>query len=883
MLKQTDIWECPPSSLVSLQPVPDYDPDRVFEAIRQCLAPLGGMEAVVRPGQRVLLKPNLLGAFPASRAVTTHPAVVRAVIKLVQEADGQVWIGDSPGMGDLRRVVEVCGLAPVVAETGARLLDFGVAHEFEVPDYAVVPRLVLTQALCEVDVIITLPKLKTHAQMTLTGALKNQYGLIPGTLKSHWHFRMQQPEWLASLILDIHRVARPSLVIMDAVTAMEGKGPSAGNPRQVGVILAGRDLAAVDTVACHLIGLNPMRVPLLTAARQQEFGTTSIEQIQLAGPDWRTLAVPDFKKVEHVVDLLRLLPLPASLLRGIRWHWTARPRIRAGECTRCGVCVNHCPVKPAAIHPELPVPQQVDDQRCICCYCCHELCPSHAIDLRESWLKRHLPLETLANRLSDFVAGLVSFGKRFRTPWLLTFLAGWIGGSTLDSAEITAAPQRLDMKAMETQITRGPGGRILTHTGVWSPDSEWIVYDTRSDASGTVFDGTRIEMVNIRTGEVRSLYTSQHGACCGVTTFHPRESKVIFILGPENPTPDWSYNAWHRQGVIVDTRHAGTVIHLDARDLTPPFTAGALRGGSHVHVWDGSGEWVSFTYEDHVLAAAAGTESGREPNQRNVGVSVPGHPVKVSGEHPRNHDGEYFSVLVTRTVAEPRPGSDEIRRACEEAWIGSKGYVRTDGSRQGRALAFQGEIELPQGGSAIEVYLVDLPDDLTKPGEKPLAGTETRRPYPPRGVVQRRLTHTADRPYPGIQGPRHWLRSSPDGSRIGCLMKDDSGIVQLWTVNPARGELAQLTRNPWPIGSAFTWSPTGRHLAHIMDGSVCITSVENGQTVRLTPRRDEATAPRPEACVFSPDGLKIAYVRRVPSPTENHNQIFVVTLAGQNP
>jgi hypothetical protein len=300
-----------------------------------------------------------------------------------------------------------------------------------------------------------------------------------------------------------------------------------------------------------------------------------------------------------------------------------------------------------------------------------------------------------------------------------------------------------------------------------------------------------------------------------------------------------------------------------------------------VHVWDASGEWVSFTYEDHVLAQEKSSATRRETNQRNVGVSVPGSPVKVFKNHPRNHDGNYFSVLVTRTIDDPRPGSDDIRRACEEAWVGTNGYVRVDGGRQGRALAFQGEIVLPQGGSAVEVFLVDLPDDLTKPGDGPLAGTETQRPYPPRGVVQRRLTHTASRPYPGLQGPRHWLRSSPDGSRIACLMKDESGIVQLWTVSPARSELTQVTRNPWPVSSTVTWSPSGRYLAHVMDGSVCVTCVQDGRTIRLTPRVEGSTAPRPEACVYSPDGRQIAFVRRVPSPKEDCNQICVVTLSGQ--
>src|SRR5262245_50761659 len=219
----------------------------------------------------------------------------------------------------------------------------------------------------------------------------------------------------------------------------------------------------------------------------------------------------------------------------------------------------------------------------------------------------------------------------------------------------------------EKQITRGPGGRILANIGVWSPDSEWIVYDTRSDAAGDVFDGERIEMVNINSGEVRELYRAKNGAHCGVPIFRPHENKVTFILGPENPTPDWQYGPFHRQGVIVRTDKRSTPINLDARDVTPPFAPGALRGGSHVHVWDPSGQWVSFTYEDHVLAQGL---PGADANLRNIGVSVP-RPVRVKPDHPRNHDGEYFSVVVTRTTANPRPGSDEIKKAFEEGWVGT--------------------------------------------------------------------------------------------------------------------------------------------------------------------------------------------------------------------
>jgi hypothetical protein len=410
--------------------------------------------------------------------------------------------------------------------------------------------------------------------------------------------------------------------------------------------------------------------------------------------------------------------------------------------------------------------------------------------------------------------------------------------------------------AVERQLTTARHGHVLTNTGAWSADGRWIACDVRSDAAGSVFDGDRIERVNVETGAVEILYHAKNGAKCGVVTCHPTEDKVVFILGPENPTPAWSYGLSRRQGVVVDCARPGVATNLDARDLAEPFTAGALRGGTHVHVFSPDGQWVSFTYDDQLLA----------PGQRNVGVCRVGVRVQVGRGHPRNHDGSAFSVLLTRTTASPRPGSDEIRRAFEDAW------VMDERTKRPRAIAFQGEVVGKNGDAFSEVFIVDLPPDVTRAGDGPLQGTADRPPAPPAGCVQRRLTFTADRKYPGLSGPRHWVRSSPDGGRIAFLMKDDAGVVQLFTVSPNGGPIAQVTRNAWPIASAFTWSPDGRFIAHAMDGSVCVTDASSGETRRVTPT-DDAHPPRPEVCVFSPDGSKIAYVKTV----DGFNQVFVAT------
>lgn len=434
---------------------------------------------------------------------------------------------------------------------------------------------------------------------------------------------------------------------------------------------------------------------------------------------------------------------------------------------------------------------------------------------------------------------------------------------------------RSTSSAGERQLTHAAHGHILTNTAVWSPDSKWIVYDIRSDAAGEKFDGTRIEQVNAETREVEVIYESKHGARCGVATHSSRQDRVVFIHGPEKPSDDWQYTAYHRRGVVVDAANPTLASTLDARNIVAPYTPGALRGGTHVHTFSGDGKWVAFTYEDHVLATQ---RPNADFNQRNVGVSVPLRSTVVPKTHSRNHDGSHFTVFVTRTWNEPKLGSDEISRAFSDAWIGSNGYLREDGTRQEKAIAFQGHVVTEDGDTIPEVYVVDIPNDVTVPStDGPLEGTITRRPMPPRGTKQRRLTFTAGRKFPGLQGVRHWLRSSPDGSKIAFLMKDESGVVQIWTVPPTGGEPTQITTNPHDISSAFSWDPTGRLISHSMDESLCVTDVAGKTTTRLTDRNPSRPI-RPEACVFSPDGNHIAYIRRVTSDYETWNQVFVVDM-----
>ena len=414
----------------------------------------------------------------------------------------------------------------------------------------------------------------------------------------------------------------------------------------------------------------------------------------------------------------------------------------------------------------------------------------------------------------------------------------------------------------------GPRNCILTNANVWSPDARWIVYDVRSTAVGEVFDGDRIERVNVETGEVQVLYEARHGAHVGVATYHPIEDAVIFIQGPEKPTTDWSYSAAHRQAIIVYADQPNVAIPLEARDLTPPFTPGALRGGTHVHMFSPDAQCVSFTYDDAIVGNSA----------RNVGVSALGRSVTVPKTHPRNRDGRSFSVIVTETTAHPQPGSDQIGRAYEDAWIGNRGYRRADGKWQSRALAFIGDLSIGNGQTVAELFVVDLPDDLTIAGPQSLCGTTIQFPAPPRGTLQRRLTFTIDRPFPGLQGPRHWPRSSPSGDHIAFLMRDNAGMVQLWTIPTIGGLPRQLTHSPSPIASAFTWSGDGQWIAYIAADAVWVVRTETGQSQRVSLIHENGSL-LPLAAIISPDGARIAYQCRSGSANAI-NQIRVCEISG---
>ena len=401
------------------------------------------------------------------------------------------------------------------------------------------------------------------------------------------------------------------------------------------------------------------------------------------------------------------------------------------------------------------------------------------------------------------------------------------------------------------QVTFAPRHHQLTNTRTWTADSRWLVFDVRP--SGASFTGETIERVNVETGEVEILYRAGQGAYVGVVTVHPSVDKYVFIHGPENPDERWHYDFHHRRGVVT---YQGETRNLDAMDITPPYTPGALRGGSHVHVFSPSGEFVSFTYNDHVLHE-------RDPalDLRNVGVAVPYGPVVPRGDHPRQYGGSHWCVLVSRTTPSPAPGSDEINRAYEEGWVGD------------RALAFIGDTRALNGDKVPELFIVELPQSeqgWKQSGDAPLAGTDATMPAPPAGVVQRRLTFTHERRYPGlVNTPRHWVRANPQATEMAFLLRDDAGVAQMWLISSQGDGLRQLTHNRSDIQSAFNWHPSGKWLGFVLENRIALCDALSGDILFLTD--EHANPPSADAIVFSPDGKQLAWMEEV----DGYRQLWV--------
>jgi uncharacterized protein (DUF362 family)/ferredoxin len=369
-------------SRVALVRCASYDAVEVAAAARRGIALLGGAERFVRPGERLLLKPNLLIGRDADRAVTTHPAVFRAVAEVFRESGAVLAYGDSPGFGRAEAVAGRCGIGEAARELGIPLADFVSPVAVPYPAGRLIKQFTIARGVLETDGIVSLCKMKTHGLTRITGAIKNQYGCIPGLLKAELHARLANARLFSQMLVDLNGLVRPRLFVMDGVVAMEGNGPQSGTLRPMNVLLLSEDPVALDAAFCRLIALDPQLVfPIVYG---DAAGLGEARDIDYVGDPPEEFTASDFVVNRRPSSTTGTTPRFGQGIRILRRLVIPRPVIRARRCTRCGTCVSICPVVPKAVDFADALrsqPPMHNYERCIRCFCCQEMCPEGAIEI----------------------------------------------------------------------------------------------------------------------------------------------------------------------------------------------------------------------------------------------------------------------------------------------------------------------------------------------------------------------------------------------------------------------------------------------------------------------------------------------------------------------
>lgn len=458
----------------------------------------------------------------------------------------------------------------------------------------------------------------------------------------------------------------------------------------------------------------------------------------------------------------------------------------------------------------------------------------------------------------------------------------------------------------EIQLTNGKHGHTLNATQIFSPDGKWLVFDTRNDDTHISRTGS-ICKLNIATKEIVELYKTKnqsiYGPGVGAAAWNPVNDSIIFIHGLLNCDEEKPYSFTRRFGAIISgnhearenakigvpqSSHNGTA--AEGRNIQEPLTKGALRGGTHAHTWSADGKWISFTYNDYLMEYLEKKTLSERKDLRTIGVMTMIeniHEDHKAGENAENFRGTYFAVITAQVTENPKFGSDEIERAFDECWLGKNGYTKDDStihnaSQQTRAIAFQGNIRSLDGTLVTEVFIADIPNDITQSlAGKPLEGTLSTRPNVPGGFTQRRITFTTDRKHPGLQGPRFRLRSSADGSLIYFLMKDDNGIVQIYSVSSAENtkntittqSLKQITDFKYSVQSQFNLSPDDKYISVVSNNQIYLVKVQDGSTTSIGERYSEREAPI-NGVHWSPGGKSLIYNRYVFIKDDYYIQIF---------
>jgi uncharacterized protein (DUF362 family)/Pyruvate/2-oxoacid:ferredoxin oxidoreductase delta subunit len=378
----------------------DYNPERVDTAMKLLLDELG-IQALFSPGEKILLKPNLLSAHPPKDCATTHPQVFASVARFLSDRDCILSYGDSPAMDSPRKASRVCGMEEVANRLNIRPADFENSYVQEFSKGIVAKRFTLVNAIRENDGIVNICKFKSHAMTRFTGAMKNQFGLVPGLLKAKDHVNFADPRKFAGMITDLNRCVNARLHVVDAIMGMEGNGPANGKPRSIGLILASTDPVALDSVCVTLIGLDNKDIDTIVLGERHGVGVSDLDRIELTvihpakdGDQFSLergiakqllppMVIRDFENALNGHSGMKLLGtfLGTAAKRVI----LNRPVVRQEKCTRCKVCVGICPVDPKAIfYSKKKNRIQYRYQDCIRCFCCQETCPYGAIEVKKA-------------------------------------------------------------------------------------------------------------------------------------------------------------------------------------------------------------------------------------------------------------------------------------------------------------------------------------------------------------------------------------------------------------------------------------------------------------------------------------------------------------------
>jgi uncharacterized protein (DUF362 family)/Pyruvate/2-oxoacid:ferredoxin oxidoreductase delta subunit len=364
-----------------------YAHDQVVTAIQRGVDMLGGISVFAKPGERIVMKPNILIGTDPDKGVTTHPTVFRAAGKLLKDAGAIVSYGDSPSFGKAEPNLRRSGLKQVGDELGFGIADFDSGTSVSHRNALLVKKFDVANGVLNSDGLVSLPKFKTHGLTRFTGAVKNQFGCVPGLLKSQYHVKLPDPYDFATMLVDLNTLIKPRLSIMDGIVAMEGNGPRSGKLKRLNVLLLSSDPIALDATACRIAHLDPEVVPTSKPGEKAGLGTYHIENIELMGE-----ALESF--VDKSFQVNRTPPMSSSGGRFtvfLKNRVTQRPVIDKAKCTCCGTCITLCSVQPKAIdwyEGDESRPPRYDYNRCIRCYCCQETCPEGAIYLSTPLLGR---------------------------------------------------------------------------------------------------------------------------------------------------------------------------------------------------------------------------------------------------------------------------------------------------------------------------------------------------------------------------------------------------------------------------------------------------------------------------------------------------------------